>query len=293
MPDFVEAHKADLACDVVLNCDGGIYAPDQPSIVYALRGLAYFEIEVRTAKSDLHSGLFGGGILNPIHVLSEVIAGLHDADGRVLVPGFYERVRPLDEAERACLRQVPHDDNEFLQLAGASVLHGETGYSTVERLGARPCLDVNGIWGGFTGEGAKTVLPARACAKMSMRLVPDQRPDEAEAQLRAYLEKRMPEGVSWTLHCHSWGPGAVMERSSDYMVAAAKALEQVFGRAPFFERHGGSVPVVGLLQQRLGVDSIMLGFALPGDGIHGPNERQYLPNLYKGMETYARFLCGL
>lgn len=291
--DLIDAHGDRLACDVVLNCDAGIHAPDQPSIVYALRGLAYFEIELRTAVKDLHSGMFGGAVLNPIHVLSELIAGLHDEKGRVTLPGFYDTVRDLDAEERDMLARVPYSDQAFLDMAGAKVLHGEAGYSTTERIGARPALDVNGVWGGFTGEGSKTVLPARAWAKLSTRLVADQDETVIAGQLRAYLEAKMPEGADWELREMVHGPGAIMDRKSAYMQAAVAALRETFGAEPLFKREGGSVPVVGMMQRKLGVDSIMLGFALPGDGIHGPNERQYLPNLFKGMEAYIRFLCGL
>lgn len=289
--DFIRANKEMLRCDAVLNCDAGIHGPDVPAITYSLRGLAYFELELRTAAKDLHSGLYGGSIRNPIHVLCELIAGMHDAQGRVTLPGFYDLVRPLGDDERAMLKQVPHSDEEWLKTTGAGETFGEEGYTTKERTGARPTLEVNGIWGGFTGEGAKTVLPARAHAKISTRLVADQKPEQVEAQLRAYLEANLPKGVvEWHLHNHSWGPGATMDRDTPFMRSAAQALETVFGRAPFFKREGGSVPVVGMLQQELGVDSVMLGFALPEDGIHGPNERQYLPNFYRGIETYIQFL---
>jgi acetylornithine deacetylase/succinyl-diaminopimelate desuccinylase-like protein len=291
--DFIFDHQDRLICDVVLNCDAGIHAPDIPAITYALRGLAYFEISLETAKKDLHSGLFGGSIHNPIHVLAELIAGMHDADGRVTLPGFYEKVRPLDEEERELLKQVPYSDADWLDLTGARALYGEKGYTSIERIGARPTLEVNGIWGGFIGEGAKTVLPARAHAKISTRLVADQDCHAVHAQLDAYLKAHMPEGVSYTLHQHSAGPGSTMNRKSPYMTAAAKALQAVFGRPPIFKREGGSVPVVGMMQEILGVDSIMLGFALPGDGIHGPNERQYLPNFFRGIETYLRFYASL
>jgi acetylornithine deacetylase/succinyl-diaminopimelate desuccinylase-like protein len=293
LPEFIDAHRGQLACDVTLNCDAGMHAPDMPSITYALRGLAYFEIELRAAGHDLHSGLFGGSVRNPIHVLAELIAGMHDAKGRVTLPGFYDRVRPLDDEEREMLARVPWSEQEWLEMTGASALYGEEGYTTHERVGARPTLDVNGIWGGFTGEGAKTVLPARAWAKLSTRLVPNQRPEDIEGMLRAYLEAHAPSDVEWTLKIHSLGPGAVMDRKSAYMQSAAAALEDVFGAPPLFKREGGSVPVVGLFQEKLGVDSIMLGFALPGDGIHGPNERQHLPTLFKGVEAYIRFLCRL
>jgi acetylornithine deacetylase/succinyl-diaminopimelate desuccinylase-like protein len=293
LPAFIDAHREQLACDVTLNCDAGMHAPDMPSITYALRGLAYFEIELRAPGHDLHSGLFGGSVRNPIHVLAELIAGMHDGKGRVTLPGFYDKVRPLDDEEREMLARVPWSEQEWLEMTGASALYGEEGYTTHERVGARPTLDVNGIWGGFTGEGAKTVLPARAWAKLSTRLVPDQRPEDIEGMLRAYLEANAPGDVEWTLKIHSLGPGAVMDRKSAHMQSAAAALEEVFGAAPLFKREGGSVPVVGLFQEKLGVDSIMLGFALPGDGIHGPNERQHLPTLFKGVEAYIRFLCRL
>jgi acetylornithine deacetylase/succinyl-diaminopimelate desuccinylase-like protein len=293
LPAFIDTHREQLACDVTLNCDAGMHAPDMPSVTYALRGLAYFEIGLRAPGHDLHSGLFGGSVRNPIHVLAELIAGMHDAKGSVTLPGFYDRVRPLDDEEREMLARVPWSEDEWLEMTGAAALYGEEGYTTHERVGARPTLDVNGIWGGFTGEGAKTVLPARAWAKLSTRLVPDQRHGEIEGMLRAYLEANAPKDVEWTLMVHSQGPGAVMDRKSAYMQSAAAALEEVFGRPPLFKREGGSVPVVGLFQEKLGVDSIMLGFALPGDGIHGPNERQHLPTLFKGVETYIRFLCRL
>ena len=293
LPGFIEEYAEKLACDVVLNCDGGIHAPDQPSIVYALRGLAYFDLEVRTAEKDLHSGLFGGSILNPVHVLAELIAGLHDDQGCVTLPGFYDKVVPLEEDECADLAKTPYNDEAFLAMAGVQALAGETGYSTVERVGARPALEVNGIWGGFTGDGAKTVLPARANAKLSMRLVADQDECAIKGQLEAYMAAHVPEGVQWSVHEHSTGPGATMDRNSPYMRTAMDALETTFGVAPIFKREGGSVPVVGILQRLLGVDSIMMGFALPGDGIHGPNERQHLPTFFKGMEAYARLLLGL
>ena len=290
---FIVAHRDRLACDAVLNCDGGIHAPDVPSITYSLRGLAYFELEVRGPEKDLHSGLFGGSIRNPAQTLCELIAGMHDEAGRVTLPGFYDRVRLLTEEERAVLAQVPHSDEEWLAMSGAPGIWGEAGYSTIERVGARPTLEVNGIYGGFQGAGSKTVLPAKAAAKLSCRLVAEQQPGDVREQLHAYLEARAPEGVHWTLRELVHGPGAIMDRNSPYSKSAAAALEAVFGRPPVYKREGGSVPVVGMMQQELGVDSVMLGFALPDDGIHGPNERQYLPNFFKGIETYIRVLAGL
>ena len=289
---FIESHKDLLACDVVLNCDGGIHAADVPSITYSLRGLAYFELEIRTHEKDLHSGLFGGSIRNPIHVLCELIARMHDADGRVTLPGFYDDVRPLDAEERDLLRRVPYSDSAWLKMAGARGLFGEQGFSTIERIGARPTLEVNGIYGGFTGAGAKTVLPARATAKLSARLVADQKPGKIRGYLEAFLRDNTPADAAWELRELNHGPGGVMDRKSPYIRAAAAALEQTFGTAPIFKREGGSVPVVGMMQEQLGVDSVMLGFALPDDGIHGPNERQYLPNFFRGIETYIRFLAA-
>lgn len=292
LESFIETHKELLACDAVLNCDGGIHAPDVPSITYSLRGLAYFELEIRTHEKDLHSGLFGGSIRNPLHVLCELIAGMHDADGRVTLPGFYDDVRDLDDEERALLQRVPYSDNAWLKMAGARGLFGEKGYSTVERIGARPTLEVNGIWGGFTGMGAKTVLPARATAKISTRLVANQKHGNIRGYLETYLERNAPKEAVWELREMNHGPGGIMDRKSPYIRAAAAALEDVFGVKPIFKREGGSVPVVGMMQEQLGVDSVMLGFALPDDGIHGPNERQYLPNFFRGIETYIRFLAN-
>lgn len=293
LAQFIAEHKEKLACDFVLNCDAGVHSPDAPGITYSLRGLAYFELHLQAAKKDLHSGRFGGSVLNPIHVLAELIASFHDADGCVTLPGFYDKVRPLDDDERANIALAAFDDNTWLEMAGAKALHGEQGYTTAERIGARPTLDVNGIWGGFTGEGAKTVLPAKAHAKISTRLVADQDPEEVEKQLRNHIAAHLPEGIDWELHEHSWGPGSTMDRYSPYMKAAATAIEKVFGKPPVFTREGGSVPVVGMMQTMLGVDSVMLGFALPDDGIHGPNERQYLPNFFNGIETYVHYLCAL
>ncbi|MCC6142802.1 MAG: dipeptidase [Candidatus Hydrogenedentes bacterium] len=290
---FIDDHLDRLTCDFVLNCDAGIHAPDQPAITYSLRGLAYFELELRTAKKDLHSGLFGGSVRNPIHVLCELIAKMHDDQGRVTLPGFYDKVRSLDDEERGMLSRVPYSDAAWMEMAGTTALYGEAGFSTVERIGARPTIEINGIWGGFTGEGSKTVLPARASAKISTRLVADQNPSDVRGQLEQFLREHLPAEVEWHLHEHTWGPGATMDYKSAYMEAAVAALEAVFQEPVIFKREGGSVPVVGMLQQKLGADSVMLGFALPDDGIHGPNERQYLPNFFRGIETYIEFLTKL
>ncbi len=290
---FIDAHKEKLACDFVLNCDTGIQAPDQPAIVYALRGLAYFELEVRGPKKDLHSGLFGGSVHNPAQVLCELIAAMHDDKGRVTLPGFYDAVRELGVEERADLARLPYSDDAWKAMAGVKALWGEKGYTTIERVGARPTLEVNGIWGGFTGEGSKTVLPAVATAKLSMRLVADQKPQDIRSMLDAFLKEHAPETVECIVRELAHGPGSIMDRDSQWMKAAVKALETVFEKKPLFKREGGSIPVVALMQEKLKVDSVMLGFALPDDGIHGPNERQYLPNFFRGIKTYIHFLGGL
>ncbi len=290
---FIDAHKELLKCDVVLNADSGILSPTLPSLIYGLRGLAYFELWVHTASQDLHSGTFGGTLHNPAQALCELIAGMHDADGRITLPGFYDRVRALSAEERAELARLPHNDADWLKMTGAPALWGEKGYTTVERFGARPTLEVNGLYSGFIGEGSKTVLPARAMAKISMRLVPDQDHTEVEQQLRAYLAAHAPATVRWELKALAGGPAALVERDSPAMRAAVAALEATWGVRPVFERAGGSVPIVGLLQKQLGVDSILMGFGMRDDNIHGPNEKQHLPNYFKGIEAFIRFFGNM
>jgi len=290
---FIDEHHDLLQCDFVCNCDAGIHAPDVPAITYALRGLAYFELEVRGAEKDLHSGLFGGSIHNPAQALCELIAGMHDADGHVTLPGFYDKVRALDAEERAAIARLPYSDEEWKAMTGAPALWGEKGFNTLERIGARPTLEVNGMLSGFTGEGSKTVLPAKAMAKISTRLVADQEPGDVHDQLCAYLKRHCPPTVTWEVRELTHGKGAIMDRKTPAMKAASNALETVFGKEPIFKREGGSVPIVAMLQDKLGVDSVMLGFALPSDGIHGPNEKQYLPNFLRGIETYIHFMSGL
>lgn len=293
LPAYIANNRELLKADAIVNCDGTISGPGLPSISYALRGLAYFELEVRGPRQDLHSGTFGGSIANPAQVLCELISGMHDADGRVTLPGFYDTVRTLDKEERAALARLPTTDEQWKSMTGAPDLYGEKEYTTLERVGARPTLEVNGIIGGFTGEGAKTVLPAKALAKISTRLVADQDPAAILGQLRAYVEANAPKTVTWELRELSRGPGAIMSRNSAAMKAAVAALKESFGVEPVFRREGGSVPVVAHMQQELGLDSIMLGFGLPDDNIHGPNEKQHLPTLFKGIETYVRFLGRL
>jgi acetylornithine deacetylase/succinyl-diaminopimelate desuccinylase-like protein len=286
-------YKPLFQCDAVLNGDTMILRPDLPTIVYGLRGLAYYELRVETAGHDLHSGIFGGAVPNAGQVLAELIAGMHDGQGRVTLPGFYDDVLPLAAEERAELARIPYTDKEFLaQSTGRGVI-GEQGYSVTERLGARPTLEVNGILCGFTEEGSKTVLPARAMAKLSMRLVPDQRPEKVKAQLLEYLKRRAPGWLRWDVIDLAGSPAGLVRRDTSAMQAAVRALEGAFGVKPVFAREGGSVPVVSMIQEILGRESIMMGFSLPDDNLHAPNEKFHLPNFERGIESYIRFLYEL
>jgi acetylornithine deacetylase/succinyl-diaminopimelate desuccinylase-like protein len=290
---FIADHSDMLQCDFALNADSNILGPDQPSMVYGLRGLGYFEIWVQGPEHDLHSGLFGGAVHNPAQVLCELVAGMHDVDGRVTLPGFYDKVRVLDDHERSDLARTAKSDEHWRELAAVPKLHGEKGYTTSERLGARPTLEVNGLLSGFTGEGSKTVLPARAMAKISTRLIPYQDPHEVEQQLRAYLVQNAPPTVRWTVESLAGGPAVLVERDSAAARAAQTALEATFGKPPIFHLGGGSVPVVGQLKQLLNIDSVLMGFGLPDDNLHGPNEKQHLPTYFKGIEAYIRFFYAI
>jgi acetylornithine deacetylase/succinyl-diaminopimelate desuccinylase-like protein len=293
MKSFIESHRARLRCDVVLNVDSMILRPDLPSIVYGLRGLAYFELRVYGPAHDLHSGQFGGAVHNPAQVLCELVAGMHDGDGRVTLPGFYDKVRPLQPEEREALAQIPDREGDLQKMTGVPRLWGEKGYTVVERLGARPTLEVNGLLSGFTGEGSKTVLPSTAMAKISMRLVPDQTSEEVHAQLLAYLRREAPATVRWEVTSLAGGLPAIVRRDTREMRAAVEALRETFGRSPIFVREGGSIHVVSLMQSLLGRESILMGFGLPDDNLHAPNEKLHLPNFYRGIEAYIRFAFGL
>ncbi len=290
---FMEQHKDRLKCDVALNADSGMLRADLPTMIYGLRGLAYFEVWVHGPRQDLHSGVFGGSVHNPAQVLCELIAGMHDADGRITLPGFYDKVRALSDEERAALARLPITDEEWRVTAGVPQLYGEKGFTNTERLGARPTLEVNGFLSGFTGEGSKTVLPAKAMAKLSTRLVPYQDDIAVEAQLKEYLRKHAPPTVTWEVKKLVSGPAVLVNRDSDAMRAAAAALEATFGVTPVFALTGGSVPVVSLVQAKLGVDSLLMGFGLPDDNLHAPNEKQHLPNYYRGIEAYIRFFSNV
>ncbi len=291
---FVKEHSEMLAADFCMNADSGIGMADNPSIVYGLRGLAYFELWVHGPKSDLHSGMFGGAVHNPANVLCELIAGMHGVDGRITLPLCYDKVQPLSDGERASLAKLSYDEDAVrTSAANPPALFGEKGFSTIERIGARPALDVNGLYSGFIGEGSKTVLPAKAMAKLSMRLVPDQDPSEIARGLRTYLQEHAPESVSWELHELAHAKPMVVNLDFVGVRAAEMALETVFGVPPTFMRHGGTVPAVSIFSDLLGVDTVNLGFALDDDGIHGPNEKLHLPTFHRGVETYAHFFGNL
>ena len=286
---FVENNQAKLAADVVLISDTGMLANDQPSIEVGLRGLSYHEVEVTGPNRDLHSGLYGGAVANPINVLCRMIASLHDENNHITIPGFYENVAELSPAQRAELNRVPHSDDEFRQRIGLPATHGEAGYTTVERIGIRPTLDVNGIWGGYTGEGAKTVIPSKAFAKISMRLVPHQTSAEITALFQQHFTSLAPAGVTVQVRPHHGGEPAVTPTDSVAYQAAARAMETTFGQRPVPTRGGGSIPIVAMFKRVLGVDTVLFGFGLDSDAIHSPNEHYGVFNFFKGIETIPLF----
>ena len=289
LDQFLEEHRELLKCDLVLNPDAGMLAPDKPTIIYALRGLAYFEIRVFGPKADLHSGSFGGVVGNPANILCNLIAGMHDEQGRVTLPRFYDKVRDLSAAERDDLSKLGMDEDFFKNIAGVPALQGESGYAPVERVGARPTLDVNGFYAGFIEKGAKTIIPAYAIAKVSTRLVPDQDPLEVYDSLKAYLEKNAPTSVRWELEYMSGAPAYINEDQAPGVAEFIQALEATWGVKPLRKREGGSIPVATAMKDILGVDSIITGFGLPDDQIHSPNERVHLPTQKKGVEALIRF----
>lgn len=294
LASFLREHEQMLKCDFSLNCDSGILRPNLPAIVYGLRGLAYFELWVHGAEHDLHSGQFGGGVHNPAQVLCELVAGMHDSKGRITLPGYYDEVVKLTKAERADMARIPRSEKQLRQeAANPPKLYGEEGYTTIERVSGRPTLEINGLYSGFIGEGSKTVLPAKAMAKISMRLVPNQDPVKVEKQLRAYLKANAPKTVTWMLKAFGKTPGVLTGRDSVGARAAAAALQTVFKKKPIFRREGGSVPVVSQIKEILGADSVIMGFGLPDDNLHAPNEKQHIPTFFNGIESYIHFFANL
>jgi acetylornithine deacetylase/succinyl-diaminopimelate desuccinylase-like protein len=290
LEQFLTENKDMLSSDFAINPDTGMIDADTPTITYGLRGLAYFELRVTGPEHDLHSGIFGGAVHNPAQVLCELIAGMHDENGRVTLPGYYDSVRPLDDEERAELARLPLDETFYLEQTGAPELFGETGYTAYERVGARPTLEVNGLLSGFTGEGSKTVLPAKAMAKISMRLVPDQNPDEVYQQFKRYLEKNAPPTIRWELEDLNQGDAAITDCNMTGVVALSQAMEATWGKKPVYKREGGSVPVVAQMQKILGIESVLTGFGLPDDNLHAPNEKIHLPTFFNGIDTFIRYL---
>ena len=286
---FVKENKEKLTADVILVSDTGILSNDTPSICTGLRGLSYVEVEVTGPNRDLHSGLYGGCVANPINILSKMIASLHDENNHITVPGFYDKVIELSDEERAEMARAPFSKQDYCEALDMDDVYGEEGYSTMERGSIRPTLDVNGIWGGYTGEGAKTVIASKAYAKISMRLVPDQDSDEITKLFKDHFESIAPQGVRVRVTPHHGGEAAVTPISSEGYKAAAMAMQQTFGKRPIPIRSGGSIPIVAMFEKELGLKTILMGFGLDSDAIHSPNEHYGLFNFYKGIETIPYF----
>jgi acetylornithine deacetylase/succinyl-diaminopimelate desuccinylase-like protein len=286
---FLEGNKDRLKADIVLVSDTSMISMEHPSIETGLRGLAYMEVEVTGPNRDLHSGVYGGAVANPINILAKMIASMHDENNHITIPGFYDKVQDLTDAERTELNKAPFDLEEYKKELVISDVRGEKGYTTLERTGTRPTLDVNGIWGGYTGEGAKTVLPGKANAKISMRLVPHQSSDEISDMFAKHFESIAPAGVTVKVTAHHGGEPVVTPTDSVAYKAAAKAIQTSFGKDPIPTRGGGSIPIVALFESVLGLKTVLLGFGLDNDNIHSPNEKYDVFNYFKGIETIPYF----
>ena len=288
---FVASKPAELKADFALVSDTELFAPGLPTLCVGLRGMIYTELEVRGAKSDLHSGMYGGAAPNPFMALAQMLARLKDEDGHILIPGFYDDIIPPSPAELAAWRSLPFDEEQYrIAEVGSRSLVGEAGYSVLERTWARPTLDVHGIPGGFIGAGAKTVIPAKALAKVSMRLVPGMTPAKSFALYKAYVEKIAPAGVDVEVRLIHSGDPCLVRVDNPYIQAATRALKEVWGKETVFIRSGGSIPIVGDFDRHLGMPSVMMGFGLPDDNIHAPNEKFHLKNFELGIESIVRFL---
>ncbi len=286
---FIKAHKKLLKADVILISDTSMLSLETPSIDVGVRGLSYIEIEITGPDRDLHSGVYGGAVANPITILSKMIASLHDANNHVVIPGFYDDVVESTEAERKLMAEAPYDDDAYKKDLGVKELWGETGYTTNERTGIRPTLELNGIWGGYTGEGSKTVLPSKAHAKISCRLVPNQHTDTITTILINHLKSIAPPNVEVKTIIHHGGEPYMTPIESKGYKAASKAIETTFGKQPIPVRGGGSIPICALFEQELGIKIIFMGFGLDSDNLHSPNEKFDLANYYKGIETIPYF----
>ena len=286
---FVKGHKELLKADLVLISDTSMYAEGVPSVCYGLRGLAYMQIDLKGPNRDLHSGSFGGSVHNPIQALSEIIAQLHDKNGRVTIPGFYDDVLKLTSTERSEYKKLPWNDKSYAKSIGVPALFGEKGFSSIERLWARPTLECNGIWGGFIGEGAKTVLPAKASAKISMRLVPNQKSETIAKLFEKHIKKIVPKTVNVAVRYLHGGEAALTPIESPGVQAAVVALEKGFEKKPLYQREGGSIPIVVQFKQLLGLDTVLLGFGLPDENAHAPDEHLNLNNFFGGIRTVVHF----
>jgi len=286
---FLEGNRERLKADIVLVSDTSMISMEHPSIETGLRGLAYMEVEVTGPNRDLHSGVYGGAVHNPINALAKMIASLHDENNHITIPGFYDKVQELTEAERKALNSAPFDAKEYAEELGVDEVWGEKGYTTLEHTGVRPTLDVNGIWGGYTGEGAKTVLPSKALAKISMRLVPGQNSEEISEMFAKHFESIAPKSVKVKVTAHHGGEPVVTPTDSVAYKAASKAIETAFGKEPIPTRGGGSIPIISLFEKTLGLKTVLMGFGLDSDNIHSPNEKFDLANYYKGIETIPYF----
>lgn len=286
---FLEQNKELLKADIVLVSDTSMISMEHPSLETGLRGLAYMEVEVTGPNRDLHSGVYGGAVANPINILCKMIASLHDEQNRITIPAFYDKVADLSPADREALNAAPFDQKEYADELGVADVWGESGYTTLERTGIRPTLDVNGIWGGYIGEGAKTVLPSKAHAKISMRLVPNQSSEEISRIFQEHFERIAPASVKVKVTPHHGGEAVVTPTDSVAYKAAAKAIETAFGKAPIPTRGGGSIPIIALFEKVLGLKTVLMGFGLDNDNIHSPNEKYDVANYYKGIETIPYF----
>ena len=288
---FVREHGDQLTANVALVSDTEMFAPDLPTLCVGLRGMIYTEIEARGARTDLHSGMYGGAAPNPFVALAQIIAQLKDTSGHVLIPGFYDKVSAPSPAELAAWKSLPFDEEHYRETeVGSSVLTGESGYSVLERTWARPTLDVHGMPGGFTGAGAKTVIPARATAKISMRLVPNQSPGDAFAQYKSFVESICPPGIALDVRLIHSGDPIIVSTDNPYVRAATEAMHAVFGKDTVFVRGGGSIPIVGDFIRELGIPTLLMGFGLPDDNLHAPNEKFHLANFHRGIASIIRFL---
>jgi acetylornithine deacetylase/succinyl-diaminopimelate desuccinylase-like protein len=289
---YVAEHPAELKSDFALISDTELFAPDLPTLCVGLRGMIYTEIEARGAKTDLHSGMYGGAAPNAFVALAQVIAQLKDAEGHIMIPGFYSKVtRPSDDELKAW-KSLPFDEEEYRQKeVGSSVLTGETGYTVLERTWARPTLDVHGMPGGFIGAGAKTVIPAKAVAKVSMRLVPDMKPQETFALYKKYVESLCPKGIQLEVRLIHSGEAIVIGTDNPYIKAAQKALHDIWGKDTVFIRSGGSIPIVGDFERNLHIPSVMMGFGLPDDNLHAPNEKFHIANFERGIDSLIHFFA--